>query len=86
VVLADAGRSDWILCQVTSKSYADPNAVQLVDEDFTSGSLNLTSYARPGKLFTANASLMATRVGTLKNDAFRQVAGAVVNLLQSHIP
>ena len=60
--------------------------MQLVDEDFTSGSLNLTSYARPGKLFTANASLMATRVGTLKNDAFRQVAGAVVNLLQSHIP
>ena len=86
VVLADAGRSDWILCQVTSKSYADPNAVQLVDEDFTSGALSLTSYARPGKLFTANASLMATRVGTLKNDAFRQVAGAVVNLLQSHIP
>ena len=60
--------------------------MQLVDEDFTSGSLNLTSCARPGKLFTANASLMATRVAIPKNDAFRQVAGAVVNLWQSHIP
>ena len=29
VVLADAGRGDWILCQMTSKSYADPRAVQL---------------------------------------------------------
>lgn len=51
VVLADAGRADWILCQITSKPYADPNAVQLEDEDFASGSLRLTSYARPGKLF-----------------------------------
>ena len=86
VVLADAGRSDWILCQITSKSYADPNAVQLDAENFASGSLALTSYARPGKLFTANASLMATEAGKLKGDAFRQVAFAVVNLLQSHIP
>ncbi len=29
VVLADAGLGDWILCQVTSRSYADPRAVQL---------------------------------------------------------
>ncbi|MBE2241029.1 MAG: type II toxin-antitoxin system PemK/MazF family toxin [Caldilineaceae bacterium] len=86
VVLADAGRADWILCQITSKPYADPNAVQLEDEDFASGSLRLTSYARPGKLFTANISLMATEVGKLKDDAFRQVAAAVVRLLQSHTP
>jgi mRNA interferase MazF len=27
VVLADAGRGDWILCQVTSSPYADAKAV-----------------------------------------------------------
>jgi len=27
IVLANAGRGDWILCQVTSKSYADSAAV-----------------------------------------------------------
>ena len=86
VVLADAGRSDWILCQITSKPYADPNAVRLEDEDFASGSLRLTSYVRPGKLFTANISLMATEEGKLKDDAFRQGAVAVVRLLQVHIP
>jgi len=50
VVLADAGRDDWALCQITSKSYADPNAIEIKDTDFSSGSLKLTSYARPGKL------------------------------------
>jgi mRNA interferase MazF len=29
VVLASAGRGDWILCQVTSKPYADSAAVVL---------------------------------------------------------
>jgi len=29
IVLADAGRGDWVLCQVTSKPYGDANAVEL---------------------------------------------------------
>jgi hypothetical protein len=28
VVLADSGRGDWVLCQVTSNPYADPDAVE----------------------------------------------------------
>jgi mRNA interferase MazF len=34
IVLAEAGRGDWILCQITSKSYGDPRAVQLDAADF----------------------------------------------------
>ncbi len=49
VVLADAGRGDWVLCQITSKSYADASAMELENADFARGFLNLTSYARPGK-------------------------------------
>ena len=30
IVLADAGREDWILCQVTSNPYGDPRALALV--------------------------------------------------------
>lgn len=37
VELADAGRGDWILCQVTSKSYDDPLAVQIDQGDFAPG-------------------------------------------------
>jgi hypothetical protein len=55
-VLAAAGRGDFILCQITSNPYADPAAVELTDAEFASGSLQRTSYARPGKLFTAHES------------------------------
>jgi len=43
VALGDAGRGDWILCQVTSKPYGDPNAIPLVEADFASGSLRTES-------------------------------------------
>jgi mRNA interferase MazF len=51
VVLAESGRGDWILCQITSKSYGDAKAIPLDAPDFAQGSLRLVSYVRPGKLF-----------------------------------
>ena len=82
VVLADAGRGDWILCQVTSKPYGDARAVPVDDSSFARGSLRLASYARPGKLFTANSDLMVTQVGTLKPDVFKRIVEAVVEILR----
>ncbi len=83
VVLADAGRGDWILFQITSKPYADAGAVLLREADFLKGSLQLDSYARPGKLFTAYQRMIAVEAGKLKREALAQVTNAVVRLLQS---
>ena len=83
VVLASAGGDDWILSQVTSVPYADSTAVQISDEHFQTGGLQRVSYARPGKLFTANASLMAQEAGVLLPDAHRKVVDAVVKNLKA---
>jgi mRNA interferase MazF len=83
VVLADAGRGDWILCQVTSKPYGDTRAIKLEDTGFATGSLRVLSYARPGKLFTANRDLIVSEVATLKAQSLKQVVDAVVNLLRA---
>lgn len=82
VVLADAGRGDYVLVQVTSQPYTDPRAVELTDASFASGGLERTSFARPGKLFTAHASLIARSVGELSATATREVLAAVIRLLQ----
>jgi mRNA interferase MazF len=84
VVLAAAGRDDYILCQVTSNPYADPLAVELTQASFASGSLQRTSYARPGKLFTAHTSLIRTQVGTLTTSAFGIVVERVIRLLKQN--
>jgi mRNA interferase MazF len=82
VCLADAGRGDWILCQITSSPYGDPTAVPLDTPDFASGGLLVASFARPGKLFTANAGLIVRSVGQLNNAALQRVLDAVVALLR----
>jgi mRNA interferase MazF len=82
VVLAGVDRDDWILCQVTSSSYSDARAVEIAESDFASGSLMRTSYARPGKLFSANTSLMQRVVGTLNAPKQKVVVDAVVAILR----
>jgi mRNA interferase MazF len=83
IVLADAGRGDRILCQVTSKPYRDPTAVALDETAFATGSLRVTSYARPGKLFTASSELVSAQVGALSTEALTEIVDAVVMLLRS---
>ena len=85
VILADAGRSDWILCQITSNPYGDRRSIRIVDDSFASGSLRIASYARPGKLFTANCDLMVTEIGTLKAKPFKQIVEAVVDMLRASL-
>ena len=82
VALADAGRGDWISCQVTSNPYGDPRAVRLTASSFSSGSLRAESYARPGKLFTASRDLMVAEVAILSADARQRVVDTVVAILR----
>lgn len=83
VCLANAGRGDWILCQVTSNSYGDRRAVPIATSDFALRGLKLSSYARPGKLFTANNALLVASVGKLTDAAFQRILGAVMSMLGS---
>src|SRR5438876_12356615 len=78
VCLAEAGRGDWVLCQITSSPYGDQAAVPLHTSDFASGGLLVASFARPGKLFTANASLLVRSVGRLNDVTLRRLLDAVV--------
>jgi mRNA interferase MazF len=84
VVLADAGRGDWIFCQVTSNPYGDSQSISLPESGFVSGSLRIASYARPGKLFTASQALMASNVGILQGDTLKKIVDAVVDILHKN--
>ena len=85
VVLACADRGDWILCQVTSKPYADARAVELTDNDFERGSLRVVSYARPAKLFTAHESLFVSEAGVLGVGSLKRITDEVVSVIQPKV-
>ena len=83
VILAYSGRDDWILCQITSNPYGDPHSMMITDEDFLEGSLHVTSFARPGKLFTANRELISGQAGVLKAVILDKLIDEIVAILKS---
>ena len=85
LVLADAGRGDFLLCQITSSPYGDPLTVELAATDFANGSLQRVSFARPGKLFTAHEGLLQGRVGILTLASHARVVECVIALLRHHV-
>jgi mRNA interferase MazF len=85
IILAHAGGTDWVLCQVTSNPYGDSAAVSLSSGSFASGGLGRESVARPGKLFTASRSLFVKAVGSLTPGAHRELVARVVRVLESGV-
>ena len=85
VVLADTGRGDWVLCQITSQPYTDPLTIEITSSDMVSGSFRKDSYARPGKLFTANSGNMTKQLGELKSEKLEEIIRAVISLLEKSI-
>lgn len=82
LILANAGRGDWLLCQITSNPYADPAAVELQQDAFATGNLQRISYARPNKLFTAHESLFSAIAGSLNDAAHQKVVESVIAVVR----
>ena len=82
ILLAGAGREDWIVCQITSNPFGDTRSFPLAPSDFSTGMLQHTSYVRPGKVFTAHESLIASAIGTLRPEMLTTVRNAVIAVIQ----
>lgn len=82
LIIANAGRGDFICAQITSNPYADDSAIELTDISFKQGSLQRVSYFRPGKLFTANQSLFLSELGALQDTTLSRCRDAVIALFR----
>ena len=81
VVLASAGRRDWLLGQVTSNPDVDSLAIELNNDSLDRGFLRNVSHFRPNKLFTGNESLIIRPVARLKPEAFNRLLDATIDIL-----
>ena len=84
VVLANSGRSDWLLGQITSNANIDRLAIELTNDSLDRGFLRAVSYFRPNKLFTGNEALIIRPAATLKPEAFNRLLDAAINLLNQN--
>jgi len=81
LVLAEVEYGDLGLCQITSKTYGDRNAVVLRQGDFKSGSLPLQSYARPGRMITEDPRLISRSLGQLEEWKRREIVAAITKMI-----
>jgi len=81
VLVANIQNEDWILCQITSKPYADVNSIEINKINFKKGSLNITSYIRAGKIFTAHISIINKKVGQLNLATRKLLSNNIIELV-----
>jgi len=82
LVLVGLKGDDLILCQITSQGVKDDNAITIELSDIEGGTLNTVSNARPNKLFTADESIVAYKVGSLNVPKMSAVTKAVVKMFE----
>jgi mRNA interferase MazF len=82
MVLADLKGDDIILCQITSQFVKDVYAIALDNSDFIKGSHNKPGNIRPNRLFTADKSIIDRKIGTVKQDFFKQVVDKLFDIIR----
>lgn len=82
LVLASGEYDDVILCQITSKNKKGIEAIEINEKDLQGGKLNVTSYARPRKLFTSDSGLILYKAGKIRKEKVKEVENAVCNAIR----
>jgi mRNA interferase MazF len=82
LVVAALDGDDVILCQITSQRIADQYAILLIDNHFSSGSLQRESNVRPNRLFTADTRIIQYRVGHLKDQTIEPIINRIIDILK----
>ena len=72
-----------ILAQITSAAVrSDEYAVLLETADFQVGKLSVSSLVRPNKLFTADVSIISSKIGTLKEDKIKEIENTLIRIFK----
>lgn len=82
LIVASLKGPETILCQITSQAKIDDYSVVLTNQDFKKGSLNLTSMARPNRLFTADKSIIKYKIGSLKEVKIKEIEREIIKLFR----
>jgi mRNA interferase MazF len=73
LVVADLPGDDVVLCQITSQFRPDAHSVALTAADFERGQLAVDSYARSGRLFTIDHSVVLYIAGKINESKLKAV-------------
>jgi mRNA interferase MazF len=85
LVLTDVGRSDFLLCQISSKDYGDSHALSVKESDFIAGVINRDSFIRIDKLVMANETLISGSASDLQSARILETTVHRVDMLSAYL-
>ena len=81
LVVADLPGDDLVLCQITTQPRADMYAVVVTSADLEHGQLAVDSYARAGRLFTVDKSVILYTAAKVRPAKLQEVRMKLRQLL-----
>ncbi len=73
LVVAKLSGIDIVICEITSQSRDDSDAIELKRNDFQEGNLKIDSWIRTNKLLTVETSMVKYKLGKVKQDKIIEV-------------
>ena len=77
LVLRKLAGLDYLLCQITTNSFAHSEEISLNPKDFIQGRLKKDSFIRFTKLFTAEESIIHYRAGKVSHQKIQEVVNSI---------
>ena len=74
---------DVVLCQITSRTFADSFSIHLAQSDFATGDLRRNSNVRPNRLFTADTKIILYRSGQLSVSKMKAITAKIIELISA---
>lgn len=74
---------DFIVCQITGKSYENSIEIIINKKDFKEGGLKVDSYLRLDKILSIEKSLIKYKAGSLKQEKFNHILDSVCHYLKN---
>jgi mRNA interferase MazF len=82
LVLSDLPGDDILLCQITSQPHNEATALILTSAHFVSGSLPVSSFIRPTRIFTADKGIIIRKAGVISRALMDSVTDCIISLLK----
>lgn len=83
LVIASPKGNDLIVCQITSLNHYDSYSIDLSEEDFISGSLNLKSFIRPNKIISVDKNIILYCTGKVNQNKLSNVVNSIIELIKN---
>ncbi|MEK6792424.1 MAG: type II toxin-antitoxin system PemK/MazF family toxin [Nanoarchaeota archaeon] len=81
IVISPIAGSEYLLCQITSRTYASNEEIPLKLNDFIKGRISRDSFVRYTKLFTSKNTLIHYQAGKLKQEKVKEITDKISSFI-----